>query len=186
MLTMLIATGIVGPEIVPVDPAVPTLSLALVKEHLRVDGTDEDSLIMGYLAAAKAWVENYTGRKLSRGTATQEVETLSGAIRLNWGPNPQGVSVEYIDTFGTVQTFTDVTVGMGRAFGTWPAMQAGTSAVLSYTAGYSDIPSDLVSAVLFMVGHLHANREAVGNGQNIKAVPFGIEALCQPHRSFLV
>jgi len=162
------------------------LDLALAKQHLRVDGTHEDTLITGYLAAAIAWVENHTGKKLTRGSVSQEVPALSGHIRLDWGPTPASVSVAYIDTDDAAQTFTDVTIAMARVFGEWPTIQTDTSAVITYPAGFSTGPDDLVSAGLFMVGHFHANREAVSSGAGMKEVPFGIEALCRPYRQMLV
>lgn len=162
------------------------LSLNLAKQHLRVDGSEEDFLISGYLAAAVAWVENYTGKKLTRSTVTQEVAALSGSIRLEWGPAPEDASVTYVDTNNTPQTFDSVTIAMGRLFATWPTTQTDTSAVITYTAGFDEPPEDLVSAALFLVGHFHANREAVSSGALMKEVPFGIEALCLPYRQMLI
>jgi len=40
------------------------IDLALVKSHLRVDGTDEDALIQSYTDAAFSAFETWTNRKL--------------------------------------------------------------------------------------------------------------------------
>lgn len=40
------------------------VTLALAKEHLRVDGTDEDELIQLYLDAAEIAAERYLGRTI--------------------------------------------------------------------------------------------------------------------------
>ena len=40
------------------------VSVDTAKLHLRVTDTSEDTLIGGYITAAREWVENYTGQIL--------------------------------------------------------------------------------------------------------------------------
>jgi len=40
------------------------ITVAQLKEHLRVDHTDEDTLIEAYRDAAIAWVEDYCNTRL--------------------------------------------------------------------------------------------------------------------------
>ena len=163
-----------------------TVTLALAKQHLRVDGTDEDTVITGYLAAAVAWVENYTGKKLVRGQVTQETSALETPLALSWGPSPADLSVSYTDADDAAQTFTDATIVLGRAYATWPTPKSDTPITLTYTAGFATTPSDLDSAVLLMTGHFYANREAVNVGSTVSEMPLAVEALCRPYRSVLV
>ena len=39
-------------------------SLSTVKSHLRIDGSDEDSLLNIYIASAESYVNDYCDRKL--------------------------------------------------------------------------------------------------------------------------
>lgn len=162
------------------------VTLALAKQHLRVDGTDEDTTIAAYLAAAVAWVENYTGKKLVRGEVTQEVAALESPVALSWGPEPVDLSVGYTDADDVARTFDDLTIVLGRAYASWPTPKEDTPITLTYTAGFEATPADLDSAVLLMTGHFYANREAVNVGSSVTEMPLAVEALCSPYRSVLV
>ncbi|EKO4983783.1 phage gp6-like head-tail connector protein [Escherichia coli] len=58
------------------------------------------------------------------------------------------------------------------------------------SAGYSEDPdsilltADIKAAMLLLIGHWYANREAVNIGNITTAVPFAIEALLQPYRIY--
>lgn len=47
-----------------VEPASEPVTLAEVKLHLRIDGTDEDALLNVLIASARRWFEDITGRTL--------------------------------------------------------------------------------------------------------------------------
>ncbi|MFZ5935026.1 head-tail connector protein [Pseudomonas sp. HS6-2] len=98
------------------------LDLATVKMHLRVDGDEEDALIGGYVAAAKAHVEQHCDRKL---VDTDPVE-------------PEEMS----------------------------------------------LTSDVEQAVLLLVGHWYANREAVAVGTIATAMPLAVERLLWYRKRF--
>ena len=156
------------------------VDLALAKQHLRVDHSDEDALIAQYLAAAIAWVENYTSKKLTRGAVTQELDCFTRYLPLYWGPNPASLTVTYLDTDDAEQAVTNATIVGSRAFADWPTKQENTPITLDYTAGYTDVPADLDSAVLLLVGEFYDNREA---GEASPAVSMAVEGLCRPYRS---
>lgn len=56
--------------------------------------------------------------------------------------------------------------------------------------GYSDDPDlillndDVKAAMLLLIGHWYANREAVNIGNITSEVPFAVEALLQPYRIY--
>lgn len=97
------------------------LELATVKMHLRVDGDEEDALIGGYVAAAKAHVEQHCDRKL---VETDPVE-----------PEEMGLT------------------------------------------------GDVEQAVLLLVGHWYANREAV-TAAAANVMPLAVERLLWYRKKF--
>lgn len=178
-------------------PTAEPVSLAEAKAHCRIYGTEEDGLLAGYLMAARAYAETYLGRAL----ATQ---TLQLAIDGGWPcdrivlPRPplQSVSsITYSDTSGATQTLAadqyrvDTTAHQGfieRAYGvTWPAVRdQARTIVVTYVAGYTQIPEPIRTAILLMVGHFYENREAVIVGQAPTELPLGVDALLFPYRVF--
>ncbi|MDS9879440.1 head-tail connector protein [Pseudomonas protegens] len=98
------------------------LDLANVKLHLRVDGDEEDTLISGYIEAAKAHVEQHCDRKL-------------------------------------VEVDPDEPDEMG-------------------------LTRDVEQAVLLLVGHWYANREAVVVGGAPSAVPLAVDRLLWYRKRF--
>jgi uncharacterized phiE125 gp8 family phage protein len=163
-------------------------SLGTAKQHLRVDTDDEDSLITLYVSAATAWVENYTGKKLTRAAVEEEVACFTTYLPLRWGPDPAALTIDYTDTDDAAQEITDASIVGSRAYPaeSWPSIAENTPITLTYTAGYSSVPDDLDAAVLLLTGHWYANRETVNVGNITSELPFTVEALCRPHRGQLV
>lgn len=161
------------------------ITLALAKQHCRVDTDEEDALIAQYLAAAVAWVENYTGKKLTRGVVTQEVGAFGSYIPLYWGPQPAALTIAYIDADDMPQTIADAVVNGSRAYpaASWPTVAENAPVSASYTAGYATTPADLDSAVLLLVGDLYQARET---NQRDAAIEMAVEALCRPYRALHV
>ena len=98
------------------------LDLVRVKLHLRVDGDEEDSIITGYLDAAKAHVAMHCDRVLVEATPVE--------------PEEMGLT------------------------------------------------SDVEQAILLLVGHWYANREAVVIGTISSAVPLAVERLLWYRKRF--
>lgn len=82
------------------------IDLANVKVHLRVDGNEEDSLISGYIEAAKAHVEQHCDRKLVDGDPaepeemglTRDVEQAILLLVGHWYANREAVAVGGLST----------------------------------------------------------------------------------------
>ena len=158
------------------------VDLTLAKQHLRVDHGDEDTLITQYINAATAWVENYTGKLLTRREVTQVATCFGVYLPLHYGPDPDSLSIAYTDTDEVAQTIADAKLVRDRAYpaSSWPTIDENTEIALTYTAGYSSVPADLDSAVLLLVGEFYDNREA---GEARPAVQMAVENLCRPYRS---
>lgn len=181
-------------SLVVITPAgSPALDFAAVKEHLRVDHDDEDTLIEGLILA----VEQHVVEKLQRSLINQELELrvdgLCSGIEL---PNPPFVeisSIEYLDDAGNERTLdagvyqvVEDDSGLARlilAYGkSWPShSHAPESVRICYFAGYGeapeDIPAPIRQAMLLLVGHYFEHRESVVSGATPIVMPLGVEAL---------
>ena len=107
-------------------------------------------------------------------------------------------SITYVDTTGATQTLDPSQYVVGRyknigvideAYGVcWPTTRCQVDAIsVTYIAGYSDtnpMPETIRQAILLLVGHFYANREAViGASARISPVelPIGVESLLAKH-----
>ena len=145
-------------------PAQEPVSLAEAKQHLRVDGGDDDLLIGALITAARQAAETKTGRQLITArwklvldafpgpslmqSATGASFSLPGhAILLAKCPVQSAVSIEYLDMNGTTQVMPssdyvlDAACEPARltpAFGkTWPPTLPQMGAVsVTFDAGY--------------------------------------------------
>lgn len=117
-------------------------------------------------------------------------------LELPLGPVQAVTGITYIDTDGQEQTLDpalyDVFTGarparIDKAFGaSLPAGRRQLSAVrVTFTAGYgaaaADVPADLRAAMLLIVGHLYAHREAVDRG-TLAELPMGVSSILERYR----
>lgn len=164
------------------------VTLAEAKLHLRVDATDEDTLITTMITVAREFAEHYTGRALAPQTLEMALDKFpKDRIDLDMPPVTSVTSVKYTDTAGVEQTVlaTDYslsTYGESRQISladskTWPSTQDIADAVrIRYVTGYTTAPKAVKSAMLLLIGHLYENRQAVSS-LNVNEIPMGAVAL---------
>lgn len=174
-------------------PAIEPVSLAEAKSHLRVDGTDEDDLITGWITTAREYAEGYQNRTYITQTWELWLDCWPRGdyIRIPRPPLQVVASVKYYGTDGTEYTMDPgdyivdavsepgrVALGYGK---TWPAttLRPVNGIVARYTAGYGDgaedVPKMVKQAILLMVGHWYRNREAAGKVEG--EIAFAVHAL---------
>lgn len=156
----------------------PSIMLSEVKDYLRVPGSDEDSVIAAMIASACDLIGEYSGRVLAVETWKIMSPGFLGAVKLPKSPLIAITEIGYNDTSGAALTanLDDFSTIIGDDWGyispksgkTWPAGDTSRldGASITFTAGYSVLPDALRVAVLLMVGHYYANREAVGVAQS--------------------
>ncbi len=146
------------------------------KAHLKVDIPDNDGLIRGYLATARAYAEKVTGRQLMPASWRMTLDRFPlWEIRPPKPPLLGVTSVTYVDAqTGNVTTLdpalylVNTTREPGLiepAFGTvWPTARWQSGAVvIDYTAGYASadlVPETVKQAILLHLGWLYYQREA--------------------------
>lgn len=176
-------------------PETGPLSLSRVKEHLRVSGDDENSLLTGYLLAAARLVEDYTGLSVLSATYRQRLDSFAGsagAIRLLRSPATSVTGIAYTDADGNSATMevADVTLEgdaipsrvYPNAGESWPSNVSvrGGAVSVTFVAGYASgdaVPKHLVQAIYLLVGHWYENREGVVVGMSAMTVPMAVDAL---------
>jgi len=146
------------------------ISLATAKAHLRVDTTDEDTLITSLINTAGEVVEEYTGQYLSSCSFIYYADAFQSVMRVHAGPGVRINEVEYIKDDGTTNTWSssnyhvDVkSYPMRVQFDDLPSsVDDSVHAVrIKGDAGFSTVPSALKSAMLLIIGHLYEHRKDV-------------------------
>lgn len=185
------------------------ISLTLAQKHCQVDlygsppASDHDYWletvgIPGARAGCEGWLEASIAQQ-SYEIATKNFP--SGVIKLPFGPVQSITSIVYIDSDGVEQTMDPADYVLDPfvrqetvvlAYGaTWPATRSvANSVVVTYVAGYMEplaspvpvLPPNLMVAMLLMLSHLLANREATTTASNIAAIPLGVEFYLEPFR----
>eukprot|EP00435_Cladocopium_sp_Y103_P076951 s1_g690.t1 len=149
-------TLVTGPVSEPVD-------LADAKLHLRVDGIDEDSLIEGYISAARMSIEAHAGLALLNQTWDLILDAWPGSvIDFNLGPVSaiQSVSIDGTDLDASSYNLAPgLHARLVRTNGaTWPSPQSRAAGiVVRFVSGFgangSDVPQNIRHAILMTVAH---------------------------------
>lgn len=183
-------------------PTVTPVTLAALKEHLRLTGTDEDSPLAIYLGAATAWVEDFTRRCVINRTLklTLDLFPYLGQIEL---PRPNVSSVTFVKYYNTDGTLTTLSAddywtvlnepsGPGliilKSSADWPDLQEDRprAVEVTFVAGYgaatTDVPDDVRQAVMLLAAHLFENRVPIITGTIVSPVGFTVEALLHARR----
>lgn len=177
-------------------PQAEPVTLGEAKAHARVDASHEDEKVAALIAAARAEVENRTGRALMRQTwrLVRDAVPIGGVIRL--APAPL-ISVDAVTIYGgdgmpnviapqdyEVDLFSSpgrLRLGSGRFWGA----RAMNGIEVDITCGYpaaGDVPAPLKQAILLLVGYWFEQREAGAIGAVAGPVDRGVAALLAPYR----
>jgi uncharacterized phiE125 gp8 family phage protein len=156
-------------------PALEPVGPDEIGDHSRIDGVDESLGLMGYIAAARAWVENEVRLSLGERTLTLYLDCFpdDGPIELRFPPINSVTSVGYVDSTGATQTLssslyrTDLVRRPGRiepAYGqVWPFTYPVSNAItVTFSAGYTSpqlVPESAKQAVRYMAALMYQKRE---------------------------
>jgi uncharacterized phiE125 gp8 family phage protein len=181
-------------------PATTPITLAEVKDQLRVEGSDDDVILTRLIDVAVAYtdVKGALGQAMITQKWGQWVNsTPPQTVSLILGPVTGVTAVKYYDTDGVLQTDTlsnyQVT---GTEFATiigpkigfnWPVTQDRSDAIrIEYEIGYgtakTDVPQTIRHALMLLVGHWYDNRENTQMDE-LSNIPFGFESLLNMHRN---
>ena len=185
----------------PISEVTEPISLAECYQHLRLaefegGGRPDDELVMAYLAAARMHCEARTGIALGMQDFEVVLSSFPETIELPYPPFiallngiefTDGVTDTEIDAeLYTVDTWSGDTAVISPV-SSWPTQPEGHTIRLRYSAGYgaepeaaAPLPAPVRAAILLMLGHLYANREAV-DVNSMMALPLGVDSLLRPY-----
>ena len=180
-------------------PALEPVTLAQAKLHLRVDTSDDDTLVTSLIGAARMQVERHTGLVL----ITQQWSCFYD----RWGDDGELaiciaplLSVDALKVYAaddvaavidTAHYMADLVSRPGRLIirgaRSWSAPGRVANGIeVAVTAGYgalaSDVPEPLCQAILQLIAHWYENRSPVHHGEVPRHVPLGVLALMAPFR----
>ena len=177
-------------------PAAEALTLAEVKAHLRLDGTEEDELLAQLIATAREHLERETGLCLIEQTLRLHLDhwPASGVIQIARGPVQaiDAVTVYAEDGTASHPSLQDHLLdGQTRPARLWlrdpPKPGRAINGIeIDFTAGFgqagADVPDPLKRAMLTHIALMFAHRGALSLDQQPGAVPDGYDRLIAPFR----
>ncbi|TQE98658.1 MAG: hypothetical protein FKY71_12680 [Spiribacter salinus] len=168
---------------------------SVVKQHLRVDTSVEDTLIERYIDAAVASIEGQYGIGVLMNEQQWKAffDRFYGIIRLPLFPVKSIDAIKYIDQDGDEQTLdasvyrVDTVSNPARITTefnqTWPITRARepNAVTVEFTGGFDTVPKDLEQAVILFASHLFENRQPVVEGTR-RELPMAVEAILSRYR----
>ena len=173
-------------------PGVEPLTTAEAKTYMRVDHSEEDSLIDRMVKAGRQHYVEFTHRALINTTYTLKLDAFPVEIRPPRSPLSAVTSITHIDCDGNSQTVAtsvydvDTDTEPGRIFlkfnQSWPdTRQINNAVTVTFVAGYgtatSSLPETGRSAVSMLALHFFDLREPVITGRTATKIPMSIESL---------
>jgi uncharacterized phiE125 gp8 family phage protein len=158
-------------------------TVAMARDHMRISDSANDDALTRALDAAVAQVENQTAVFMRATQIRHHFRGDPDGVRLFGGPHKFATSLAIYkgsDALATTAFERDRTGGTVRIRTLERgAFDRNTDYFCTYNCGYealSDIPGDLVTAVLELAGLHFENREAATPVQ-LYALPFSIRAI---------
>lgn len=172
-------------------PTMEPVSLALLKLHLRLDGDDEDALLVQYIRTARRMVEHHLRRSLLTTTWDYALDYTETKIIELPRPPLQSVTAIYVtDDDGTETTVdsdwytVDTRSEPGRVFlnteYVWPFHRELAGFRIRFVAGWAsedEVPVEIGQAILKIASEMYMNRE-------LQEIPKTIGSLIQPYKVY--
>lgn len=172
-------------------PSSEPITLAKLKEHLKVETGDEDTLLDTYITAARSYIESYCGTPLVSRSITAKCDCFADFANVPLVPLGGVSAVTYVDAAGAAQTLSTavyevrsdgLTASIVLKYGqAWPSIQPGSRISVAGTVGYSTVPEAIVAALLLLIAQWYANRET--SGEALSEAPHTVTALLVNHRN---
>jgi uncharacterized phiE125 gp8 family phage protein len=167
------------------------LTLAEVKDHLRVDQDLEDQLIESLIGAATEAVEGLVHRPLVNSTWTHYFDRFPGELSYELQPGVSSItSITYLDENNVEQTLAASVYELSEDWvpmfrlapdQDWPDVldhpdSVRVTVVSGFGADRHAVPDNIKAAMKLMISHWYENREAVTPG-SLNELPVAVNML---------
>lgn len=179
-------------------PAVEPVTLAQAKAYLRVEHSDDDSVIAALIAGARVHVEAQTRRALITQTwrLLRDCWPADGRFPVVPVPLRAVVAARVYDANGTAHAIDLQAFSIDKAaapaliaLAEWSLPAPGRPVAgieIDVEVGYGDAPADvpaaLCQAIKLLVAHWYENRGLIAVGHNVAVLPATIAAMIAPYR----
>ena len=161
-----------------VAPQNEPLSLEDAKTFMHILESDEDAIITSMTVSAREYAENYTNRQFELATYELITDCLYSGLIIPKSPVTEISKIEYMDEDGIYQTLsTDdyyyyVEYGATKLhFESIPSYKDDKRAIkITFIAGYSTVPSSIVSYLKVLVSTMYENREQYIVGVSVETM----------------
>jgi len=187
-------------------PTAEPISLSEAKDYLGVEGTEQDTYVSAAITTARKHVEDLTAQQIMDATYTwtlrseQVPQHHTKSLLLPRAPVTAVNSVEYVDTDGNTQSWSDYEVDLDvnpavlspQPDKNWPNVQNNKlkAFTVEFDAGYADtqtaaldaVPAPLRQAMFLLLGHWFDNRTSVAMDADPTEVPQTVRSLVSSYR----
>ena len=175
----------------------PLFTTAQAKAHLKVDVSDDDTIIDNLVLAATQSCEIFTNQYFIDTVVTQYSDTWSDIYQLYKSPVDSITHIKYYDSDDSLQTLSSSNYILDGASkparigiavdGELPNLSDRINAVeVKYTVGYgtasTDVPEGIRQAVLLTIGNFYQNRESVVTGTIATELPLSSQYLLEQYK----
>ena len=175
----------------------PVFTTAEAKAVLKVDVTDDDTVIDNLVSAATESGQIYTNQYFIDTVVTQYSDTWDDFYTLYKSPVDSITSVKYYDSDDSLQTLSSSNYILDNSYqparigisvtGTLPNLSDRINAVeVKYTVGYgtasTDVPQGIRQAVLLTLSNWYENRQSVITGRTATELPLSSQYLLDQYK----
>jgi uncharacterized phiE125 gp8 family phage protein len=178
------------------NPAVEPISVAELKDHLRLDSVSEDGALASLITTARLQIEAALSLALitQHWTWTFDQWPRRASVELPLSPVQSILSFTVVRSDGLMTVPPSATILDGNGIAArlitkegWPAPSIKAQGIaITFAAGFgataADVPAQLRHAVLLLATHWYGHREAAGDCRSIIPSVTAVDHLLAPYR----
>lgn len=170
-------------------PGLP-VSLAEVKQRLRIDGSSDDADLYDFIRGAADLIEGPDGAGIALNSQQYDIyyDSFPAEFLIPVHPIISVDSITYElsgeQTVDSADYESDLIGGRVRPLlgNSWPSTDTVFNAVkLRFTSGYTALPGALKDAITLMVGHRYEHREDASE-MSMETIPNGAMSIIEQYR----